>query len=236
VTPPGKYYMLPVLKRTLRQLHLRIKGLKPEDGFLASARGIIHVGANTGQERDRYWRHRLPVLWVEPIPEVFAMLQKNLAGYPNQRAVPRLVTHEDGVACAFNVSSNNGQSSSILALHEHKAVWPGVSYARTLTLKSVTLPTLLREEGVDATRYDALVMDTQGSELLVLRGAVPLLGQFRFIKAEAPDFESYKGCCLLADLDEFLGAHGFGQILKTRFPVSVEGKHYYDVVYERTGS
>ncbi len=227
--------LLPVIKRTIRQLHLRIKGPKPEDGFLATARGVIHVGANTGQERDRYWRHRLPVLWVEPIPEVFATLQRNLAGYPNQRAVQRLVTHEDGTECVFNVSSNNGQSSSILPLHEHKTVWPGVSYARTLTLRSVTLPTLLREEGADASRYDALVMDTQGSELLVLRGAEPLLGGLRYIKAEAPDFESYKGCCRLEDLDGFLGAHGFRQIFKTRFPVSAEGKNYYDVVYERTG-
>ena len=227
--------MFPVVKRVFRQLHLGLKGSRPEDDFLAHTRGVIHIGANTGQERDRYWRHRLPVLWVEPIPEVFATLQKNLAGYPNQRAVQRLVTHEDGAECVFNVSSNNGQSSSILPLHEHKTVWPGVSYARTLALPSVTLPTLLREEAADASRYDALVMDTQGSELLVLRGAEPLLGGFRYIKAEAPDFESYKGCCRLADLDGFLEARGFRQIFKTRFPVSAEGKNYYDVVYERTG-
>jgi len=223
----------PILRRTLRQLHLALKGLKPEDTFLARAHGVIHVGANTGQERDRYWRFRQRVLWVEPIPEVFATLQKNLAGYTGQRAVQRLVTHEDGTECTFNVSSNNGQSSSILPLHGHKAVWPGVSYARTLTLRSVTLPTLLREEGEDAARYDTLVMKTQGSELLVLRGAEPMLGGLRFIKAEAPDFEAYKGCCLLADLKGFLTARGFRQIFKRRFPVSAEGRHYYDVVYER---
>ena len=33
---------------------------------------------------------------------------------------------------------------------------------------------LLEREGIDPQRYDALVMDTQGSELLVLRGAEPL--------------------------------------------------------------
>ncbi len=225
--------MFTVLKRTLRQLRLVLKGPKPVDRFLARARGVIHVGANTGQERDLYWRFRLPVLWVEPIPEVFATLQKNLIGYPNQRAIQRLVTHEDGAECQFNVSSNNGQSSSILPLHEHRAVWPGVSYARAVMLRTVTLPTLLREEGVDATRYDTLVMDTQGSELLVLQGAEPLLAGLRFIKAEAPDFESYKGCCRLADLDAFLTARGFRELAKQRFPVSAEGKNYYDVVYER---
>ncbi len=228
--------MFPVLKRTFRQLRLAVRGSAPADRFFARARGVIHVGANTGQERDLYWRHRLPVLWVEPIPEVFAMLQQHLVGYPGQRAVQRLVTHEDGAQCQFNVASNNGASSSILPLHQHKDIWPGVSYTRVLTLTSVTLPTLLREEGVDAGRYDTLVLDTQGSELLVLRGAEPLLGGLRFIKAEAPDFESYKGCCLLADLDAFLSARGFRELSKTNFAASDTGKKYYDVVYERSGA
>ena len=36
--------------------------------FLADARGVIHVGANVGQERDLYAAYRLPVVWIEPTP------------------------------------------------------------------------------------------------------------------------------------------------------------------------
>ena len=59
------------------------------------------------------------------------------------------------------------------ALKEHRDVWPKVDFTKTITLRSSTLATLLARERIDPQRYDALVMDTQGSELLVLqrRGA-----------------------------------------------------------------
>ena len=41
--------------------------------------------------------------------------------------------------------------------------------------------------------WDALVMDTQEPELLILKGAEPMLSQFKYIKTEAADFESYVG-------------------------------------------
>lgn len=38
--------------------------------------GVVHVGANLGQERELYEHYGLNVLWVEPIPEVFEQLKK----------------------------------------------------------------------------------------------------------------------------------------------------------------
>ena len=37
--------------------------------LLSQARGIIHVGANKGQEAALYHRYNLPVIWVEADPE-----------------------------------------------------------------------------------------------------------------------------------------------------------------------
>ena len=42
------------------------------DDFLRDVTGVVHVGANTGQERDKYARHGLSVIWVEPIPDIYA--------------------------------------------------------------------------------------------------------------------------------------------------------------------
>ena len=42
--------------------------LYPEDAFLRKVSGVIHVGANLGQERAHYARFRLDVVWIEPIP------------------------------------------------------------------------------------------------------------------------------------------------------------------------
>jgi hypothetical protein len=139
----------------------------------------------------------------------------------------------DGTDHAFHIANNHGESSSILALKHHKDVWPDVGYDRTVMMQSTTLPSLLARHGIDGRRYQALVLDTQGSELLVLRGAASLLPCFRFVKAEAADFEAYEGCCRIADLTAFLGGHGFRERSRRRFATRRQGGHYYDVIYER---
>jgi FkbM family methyltransferase len=204
--------------------------------FLRSARGVIHVGANAGQERELYARRGLDVLWIEPIPEVFERLRGNLAGFPRQRALQALVTDRDGEEYEFHIANNDGESSSIFELKHHRDVWPKVRFSGSIKLAGVTLPTLLAREGVDATRYDALVMDTQGSELLVLQGAERLLSGFEFVKTEAPDFEAYAGCAQLGDIAAFLTARGFVELTRARFASRDAGGHYYDVVYRRAPS
>jgi len=204
--------------------------------FLRSVHGVIHVGANVGQERALYARYGLHVLWIEPIPEVFATLRANVAAFPKQRALQALVTDRDDHEYEFHVANNAGESSSILELKQHKDVWPKVAFTTSIKLRSVTLPELLAREGVDITRYDALVMDTQGSELLVLKGAESLLPRFAYIKTEVPDFEAYEGCAQLADLAAFLAVRGFAELVRNRFASRAAGGHYYDVVYRRAES
>jgi 2-O-methyltransferase len=203
------------------------------DRFLRSARGVVHVGANVGQERELYERHALNVLWIEPIPEVFAKLKANVAGFRRQRALECLVTDRDDAWYEFHVANNQGESSSILALKDHKDVWPKVEFTRTIKLRSATLATLLARERIDLADYDALVMDTQGSELSVLHGAEPVLGQFKFIKTEVPDFEAYEGCAQLEDVERFVTGHGFTELSRNAFARHPGGGRYYDVVYRR---
>ena len=202
--------------------------------FLREAHGVIHVGANVGQEREIYARRNLDVLWVEPLPEVFGALCANIASYPRQRALEALVTDRDDQPYEFHVANNAGESSSIFDLKEHRDLWPKVAFTRSMTLRSVTLTTLLARENIDTTRYDALVMDTQGSELLVLKGAEPLLPRFAWIKTEVPDFEAYAGCVQLAELGAWLAARGFVESTRHRFATRTAGGHYYDVVFRHT--
>jgi FkbM family methyltransferase len=202
--------------------------------FLQKVSGVIHVGANTGQERDLYQKHGLRVIWIEPIPEVFAALEANLEHFHGQRAVEGLVTDRDDAEYQFHVANNNGASSSILDLKEHKDIWPTVAYTKTIPLKSVTLASLLQRERLDPADYDALIMDAQGSELLVLKGAGPVLHNFKYIKTEVPDFESYAGCCQLIDIESFLTGRGYEEFARRRFATRAGGGSYYDIVYRRT--
>lgn len=222
---------MPFVSRMAMRLKLKLRN--SPDRFFGDVSGVVHVGANTGQERKLYGRLGLRVLWIEPIPEVFAVLEENLRDYPSQRAVQSLVTDKDGAEYRFNVASNNGASSSILELAQHKDIWPQVHFTKTLILQSVTLATLFEREHIDASAYQALVMDTQGSELLVLQGAVPTLRNFKYIKTEVPDFESYAGCCQLKDIEEFMFQHGFEELSRNRFASRSDGGNYFDIVFKR---
>jgi len=203
------------------------------DRFLRKVSGVIHVGANTGQERDLYEKYGLRVIWIEPIPEVFKTLKANLKSYPRQRALEYLVTDRDSAEYKFHISNNDGESSSILDFKWHTDIWPQVVYVKTIVLRSMTLASLLKREQIDVSEYDALIVDTQGSELLVLKGAVPILHKFDYIKVEIPDFESYAGCCKLSDIDLFLTRHGYKEIVRHKFAERVKGGSYYNIVYER---
>lgn len=209
------------------------KWLTGTDAFLRTASGVIHVGANEGQERDDYARHGLQVVWIEPIPAVFSKLQANISGYGQQHAYQYLVTDKDGETYQFHVANNRGESSSILDLGQHAELWPHVHYQESIALSSITLDSLVERQHIDVKKYDVLILDTQGSELLVLKGAERLLSGIRYIRTEAADFELYKDCAQVDEIDAFLRMHGF---LEHRRRVQAShhcGGKCYNILYRR---
>lgn len=208
-------------------------GRKRLDDFLFSVQGVVHVGAHTGQERTLYSEYGLRVLWVEANAELFNELVANLVSYPKQRAIRALVTDQDDVEYDFGISSNKGQSSSVLPLARHREMWPGVEYAENRRMRGITLQSLFRRERLSPRDYQALVMDVQGAELMVLKGAGDLLRDFRFIKAEAADFESYAGGAQLDDLQAYLRNAGFAEMRRRKFAHSPAVGTYWDVVWKR---
>ena len=203
------------------------------DQFLHSCRGVIHVGANSGQERELYARHGLSVIWIEPIPEVYQELLVNIRDFPEQRAVNALITDVDGAEYTFHVASNAGASSSILDLHHHRDIWPQIDYVSDLRLRSSTLPSAIGAAGVYLDAFVALVIDTQGSELMVLRGAAHILSRFKWIKTEAADFEAYRKCTTVSELTEYLRQFGFCILRREQFAIRPRGGAYWDVLFGR---
>lgn len=62
------------LQRIIRGISFRLKRIIKGDPnrFLKKCRGIIHVGANDGGERDLDARHGLDVLWVKALPNMYS--------------------------------------------------------------------------------------------------------------------------------------------------------------------
>jgi FkbM family methyltransferase len=191
----------------------------------------VHVGANTGQEAQLYAENNLNVLWIEPIPHVYKELVQNIAVYPAQRAHNALVTDTSGIAFNLNIADNGGQSSSIFDLAEHKEIWPEVKYEGTINLTSETVDDILSELQFAA---DGLVMDVQGAELLVLKGCKDHIQQFKYIKAEASDFNSYDGGTTVDEIELYLKEYRFMLVRKDRFAEKPnKDGSYFDILFER---
>jgi FkbM family methyltransferase len=204
------------------------------DGYLRNVPGLIHVGANHGQEREFYQRFDLAVIWVEAIPEVYDRLRENIAGYPKQRAIQALLTDRVGESLEFKVANNGGASSSLFEFDAHAKLWPEIQYEKTIELKSMTLQALMTREALSPSDYPALTMDVEGAELLVLKGAGPLLRQFRYVKAEVADFTPRTGSPVTADLVAFMAAAGFEELMRRPFAQGPGGVGtYWDIVWKK---
>ncbi|MFO1000100.1 MAG: FkbM family methyltransferase [Planctomycetaceae bacterium] len=162
--------------------------------FSRDSTGIVHVGAHAGQEAWIYVAFGKPVIWIEPNPIVMTLLREIIRKYPKQQAVQALITDRSNVETAFHISNCHGGSSSIFDLGGHQQMYPGVIYEQTIPIRSTTLDDALsRIPG--SSRQNALVMDVQGAEVVVPRGATKSLRQFKWFFAECADFEIYRNGC-----------------------------------------
>lgn len=225
------YHYSQVLKHRLNSLKNYLLGID-NNAILNEINGVIHIGANSGQERDIYQKYDLNVVWVEPIKEIFKQLENNIINYPKQRALNALVTDTKGKEFKFNIASNNGESSSIFNLKGHKDIWPDIDYEKSVIIQSETLPSLIEENSINLKNYEGLFLDTQGSELLILQGSKDLLKNFKFVKSEVADFEAYENCCTLNDLNKFMEENNFSIYSKNRFANRKGGGSYYEVIYK----
>ena len=187
--------------------------------FTQKCRGVIHIGAHEGEEAWIYNALMVPrVLWVEGDPDLMPALSQKLMSFRRQTAVQALLTERDGEAVKFYVTNNDGASSSVLPLGRCNEMYPEIQVIAEKTLISSTLETLLHKYDPLA-KLDGMVIDVQGAELAVLKGAGKRLKQFRWIFAECADFELYKGCCTLQSLSEFLSSFGFKE--SARYPTKI---------------
>jgi len=168
--------------------------------------GILHVGANKGQEALIYHQHVSRVVWVEALPSVYIELVRHVNGYGDQ-CILACVGDVDGKDVTFHESNNEAQSSSFLNLGTHKTAHPEVKYIKDHNMKTVRLDTLYKSHNISG--LDFLAMDIQGAELLALKGLGQRLNEFKWVYLEVNIDYLYEGCALLPEITEYLKSFGF---------------------------
>jgi len=178
-------------------------------------KSVIHVGAHWAEEHDDYVANGIErFVYIEPCKEAFGILHERFHGkyssvYSSNFKDVTLVncacgSHEtNGV---MYVSHNNqGQSNSLLEpklhLEQHReVVFNDAEVVNIKTLDSIRLT------------GDMLVMDCQGYEGEVLKGASETLKNVNIIYTEVNNGETYKGNMLIQDVDELVALYGFKRV------------------------
>ena len=178
------------------------------ESILILSSNVLHIGGNSGQEAQYYDSLKCNVFWVEADPDVERKLQENIQKFRNQKSVPRLMLDRPGVEKEFKVFNNSGISSSIFDLAADNGFEKlNLRVDDVKTIETSTIDILFSE--VDLHAYTHWVIDVQGSELLVLQGAIESLRYCHSMTIEVSTREVYQGGCKYEELREFLHTYGF---------------------------
>jgi hypothetical protein len=170
---------------------------------------VIHAGASLCQERDEYRDVGFsPVIWLEAISAVADVSRELLTEYSGQTIFNVTLWSESDLSKEFYVSSNQGESSSLLRMKWHRYVHETVSQSSSEFHSTVTLDKFLDLEHLNGP-WSMLVFDLQGAELEALRGSLKTLKNTVAIYTEVALLEMYKGQPLFKDIDSFMAKNGF---------------------------
>jgi len=166
--------------------------------------GVIHVGSHYGQEYPEYKRCGIKnIVFIEPCKDAFDVVSKiddenviciNVACGEVEDELPMYVSHQ-----------NQGQSNSLLKPGLHTEQHPEVVFDDAEIVKVVPLDNL----PIIKDKYDMLVMDVQGAEGLVLKGAKETLKNIKIIYTEINRDYTYENNMLIGEMEEFLKPFGF---------------------------
>jgi FkbM family methyltransferase len=182
--------------------------------MISVSEGVLHIGAHEGQERGMYSNLGVRVMWIEADPEIYSILVKNISRYNNQKAVNILLGSKNKRKHEFYTSSNNKESSSIYNFgdgnsnKELKMI--GKNFLQMKTLSSCFLPKTI-------SLYPHWVIDVQGAELAVLKGAEKLLNFCYSLEVEVTSqtLNLYEGGSKVNEIVAFLKSRGFTNIQNT---------------------
>ncbi|MBT0957159.1 FkbM family methyltransferase [Alphaproteobacteria bacterium KMM 3653] len=172
--------------------------------------GIVHVGANRGQEIAEYSAETENVLYVEAIPSLADDLRAKLAemgvGFTVAQAC---CSNQSGEKVTFNITGGGADSSSMFEMGRHAELYPSIKVVEQIELETTTVDDLLVQYP-DFGSANILVIDTQGADLLVLKGARGTIErQIDCVYVEVAEEPLTDGGCTFDEIDAFMRSMGF---------------------------
>lgn len=170
---------------------------------------LCHVGAHKGQEVESYLEIGVKeAVLIEPIAANFEILKERIRDIVKFSAV-QVAAGEMQSISRIRLASNDYQSSSLLEPLLHLEEAPTVQFDETELVSVERLDDILSVEF----KPEILIVDVQGFELNVLRGAKRVLSTTQYLLLEVNRDEVYLNCAKVWELDEYLLDFGFSRVI-----------------------
>jgi FkbM family methyltransferase len=172
--------------------------------YNAKPSGVIVAGSHWGEEHDDYVKAGIRrMAYIEPCAAAFDVLRKNFFGLPEVQLFNLAVGDKAAVDVEMYTGDNTvnkGQSNSLLRPSLHLSLHPEVEFNDTELVDVELLDNL----GLAGKGFDLLVMDCQGYEDRVLRGAIKTLKHINWVYTEVNMAPVYENNAMIEDVDELL--------------------------------
>ncbi len=183
--------------------------------------GVVHVGIHFGQEDGTYRALGIKdMVYIEPCSNAYEKVYDLFHDMPGVKLFNCACGAEEGLATMYTETANTGMSNSLLKPAKHLEQYPSIQFTGTEDVVVKTLDSL----DFDKRKYNMLVMDVQGFEHMVLKGATETLKHIDYVYCEVNRDEVYEGCAKVWDLDVILKDF-------TRVETSWQGGSWGDSIY-----
>jgi FkbM family methyltransferase len=188
-----------------------IKLLLPQNPVIVEVGA--HVGIDTLEFAAMYPRGK--VLSFEPQIDLYVEAVSRTRSVENVTIYPYAISSEFGIHKFYVSSGTSTGSSSLLNPTKHLTNHPDVIFDQGTSQMVLTAPLDLICAHLGVHKIDLLWIDTQGAELMVLKGAVDMLASTSFIYLECSIESLYEGAATYTEIKTFLEDNGFS--LKKEF-------------------
>jgi len=175
-------------------------------------RGVVHVGADVGQEVPQYLDYGFTnILLIEANPERCAILRAKFRDDPRIKIFNYAICDREGVIDLHIHTSRSGSTepASILPMKRFKEIVKTLHTPETIGVPAMTLDGLFEKYALALGDYNFLNVDIQGAELLAFRGAQKVTGHVDVIISEVNVIEMYEDGALENDVVRLLDERGF---------------------------
>ena len=174
---------------------------------------LIYCGTHKGNTLAQLIGHFQKIIAFEADPEHFIYTKNRFSHLPYFEIYNYAVSNEDGYK-SFNISSNNGESSSLSGISNTLKSW-GIGVANSIQIKIINLFNFLKDKGIDS--IDLYFSDIQGYDLTVLNTLKPLLESRKIKMIQCEVEKDNRDSLYIGPNNKF---KGFDDLLKENYEVS----------------